>query len=265
MLGGFTLRRRCACRLVPLAVAMTAGCAKLPPSAIQQKLDAEVAYRNNNYHAATDTLDAFLGRYPDHPDSAEAYYLRALCRAQQSNKYGASTDAQHCIRLSGHSGLTAKAHAMTATLLYETGKEAAALPHYAEALKGLADEPPTDIVRYRYALCLQHQGRWREARLEFAAVFQRYPQSDCAPHARRMYEWPHDAFSIQCGAFRDKGKAEQLTQELKRAGLSARTESRTRSNELLQFVYVGRYAHYDQAQDALRTVRRHVLDAIIRP
>ncbi len=262
---GRRLRQRRAFGLVLIVAVMTVGCSKLPPAAIQQKLDAEVAYRNRNYNAATETLDAFLVRYPDHPDSAEAYYLRALCRAQQSNKYGASADAQQCIRLSSHSGLTAKAEAMTATLLFETGKEAAALPHYAKALKGLDDEPPTDLVRYRYAICLQHQGQWRDARLEFAAVYQRYPQSACAPHAKQMYEWPHDAFSIQCGAFRDKHKAEQLTQQLKRAGLSVRIEPRTRSSELLQFVYVGRYTHYDQAQHALRTVRRHVSDAIIRP
>jgi TolA-binding protein len=248
-----------------IAAVFLTGCAELPASAKQQKLDAEVAYRNADYRGAVGTLDTFLARYPNHREAAEAYYLRALCHAKQSNKCRAASDAQQCIRVSAQSDLTAKAHAMAGALLYESGKESAALSHFAKALRSLPEEPPTDLVRYRYALCLQHEGHWKEARLEFAAVFQRYPSSTLAAHAKRMYDWPHDYFSIQCGAFREKSGAKKLLRKINSAGLKGRIESRLRSGEVLQMVYVGKYPRHDRAQDALSAVRRQVPGSLIVP
>jgi TolA-binding protein len=254
-------------RWLPAAIVLPilAGCAELPPSAKQQKADAENAYRSQNYQAAMGTLNDFLKQYPDHPESAEAYYLRALCEEKQSSDVKAAEDAQHCIRVSKDPVLSAKAHAMTATLLYESGKTAAALPHYAAALKGLPDTAPADLVRYDYAVCLQREGQWKQARMEFAAVTQRFPGSPLAENAKRMNEWPNDFFSVQCGAFREKSEADKLVATLKKAGLSARAESRSRSGESLQMVFVGQYPRYSQAQNALTTVQRQVRDASIAP
>ncbi|HVP13581.1 MAG TPA: tetratricopeptide repeat protein [Phycisphaerae bacterium] len=251
--------------LVALALPVLVGCAELPPAAKQQKTDAENAYRSNNYQAAMGTLNDFLKNYPDHPESAEAYYLRALCEEKQSNKMKAAEDAQHCIRLSRDAVLTAKAHAMTATLLYEAGKSAAAIPHFASALKGLPDGPPADLVRYNYGVCLQREGQWKQARMEFAAVPRLFPSSPLAENAKRMNEWPNDFFTIQCGAFRDKPEANKLVDKLKKAGLSPRIEARSRSGETLQMVYVGQYPRYSQAQSALTAVQRQVRDASIAP
>ena len=115
------------------------------------------------------------------------------------------------------------------------------------------------------AVQLASEGRWREARLQFAAVYQRYPSSDLAPKAREMYQWPDQAFAIQCGAFRDRSGAQKLANKLKRSGLDARVETRPRSGEVLYVVYVGRYPQYRGAQEALRAIRRYVSDALIVP
>jgi tetratricopeptide (TPR) repeat protein len=248
-----------------LALPVMAGCAELPLAAKQQKVEAENCYRSQNYPAATRTLDEFLKAYPDHPESAEAYYLRALCDEKQSNKAKAAEDAQQCIRISKNALLTAKAHAMAATLLFESGKIAAAVPHFAAALKDLPNTPPTDLVRYNYALCLQHDGQWKMARQEFAAVIQCFPGSSLAENAQRMNEWPNDFFCVQCGAFREKPEADKLMAKLKSAGLSPRIELRSRSGEKLQMVYVGQYPRYSQAQTALTTVQRQVREASIAP
>ena len=248
-----------------LTVSFSVGCAELPEAAKQQKADAANAYQGQNYQAAMTALNDFLKNYPDRPESAEAYYLRALCEEKQSKKTKAGEDAQHCIRVSKDAALTAKAHAMVATLLFESGKTSAALPHFAGAIKALPDIPSADLLRYNYATCLQREGQWKQARMEFAAVTQRFPSSPLAGNAKRMNEWPNDFFSIQCGAFRDKSEAAKLVEKLKSAGLGARVESRSCSGEALQMVFVGQYPRYEQAQSALRTVQRQVKDASIAP
>ena len=251
-----------------------AGCAQLPDSAWQQLKQAQRDYDNRAYHVAEGKLDAVLKKYsgrgvPLHEGepafAAEAYYLRSLCYTKLSNKARAESDARHCLKLSKDPKLTARAHATLATLLYETNRIKEALPHFAEALKGLPEKPPTDLLRYRFGLCLQRENHWKEARLQFAAVFQRYPKGSPAQHAKRLYDWTHDYYSIQCGAFREKGKAAKLERRLKRAGLPSRVESLPRSGELLYMVYVGQYPRYEQARDALSSVQRHISDAIVMP
>lgn len=237
----------------------------MPPAAKQQLADAENAYRQGNYPAALSTLNTLLSQYPEYPEAADAYYLRSLCYAKQSNKQKAVEDAQHSIRLCKQDDLKARAHATAATLLWESGKTGAAILHYTEALKGLPETPPTDLVRFRYGMCLQREGQWRQARGQFTTISQKYPGSELAEHARRMNEWPVDGFRIQCGAFREQAEANRLAEKLGKAGLSARVESRERSGETLQMVYVGQYSRYDQAQQALRAVQRQVSDAAIVP
>ncbi len=96
-------------------------------------------------------------------------------------------------------------------------------------------------------------------------MFQRYPDSPAAGHAKRMYDWPHDYFSIQCGAYREKAGATKLQEELKKAGLRARVETHPRGGEPLHKVLVGRYPRYDQARDMLRSVQHRVSDALVVP
>ncbi len=256
---------RVSCLCLALAGPWLTGCAVLPPHAKQQMSEAESAYRQGDYPKALNTLSTFLRDYADYPEAAEAYYLRALCYARQSNKQKAVEDAQHSIRLSKEAELKAKAHATAATLLWETGKTAAAIHHYSEALKSLPETPPTDLVRFRYGVCLQREGQWRQARKEFTTIVERYPGSELAEHARRMNQWPVDGFKIQCGAFRDRVEAGRLAEKLGRAGLNATVESQLRSGETLQMVYVGQYSRYEQAQQALRAVQRQVSDSMIVP
>ncbi len=253
-------------RLTALAcLAAVCGCAGPDKAAMNQVLDAERDYRNNRYRAAESKLNRFLRRYPDNPDSAEAYGLRALCNVQLSHKRRAESDARRCIELSRHDDLTANAHATIATILHESNQNREALMHFEWALRGMPNKPPADLLRYRYAMSLQREARWRDARTEFTSVLRRHPGSVLAQHAQRMLDWPHDYYAIQCAAFRDRASASKFASQLKRSHSTASVEARSRGGESLFTVYVGQYRRYAEALDALRSVRRQVKDAFVAP
>lgn len=259
-------RRSLAIRVFASAAVISGIACNAPTQVdLKQVVKAESEYRNQRFEEANDTLSAFLRRFPDDSASAEAYCLRSLCNVRLNNKARAEADAQTCVRLAKDSTVKANAHATLATLLYEEGKTDQALDHYAAALKVLPDKPPADLLRYRFGLCLQRAGRWQEARREFASVYQRYPNSDLAPHARRLYDWDIDGYAIQAGAFRESGSASELNQKLRRQGLPSRVDRIARSGEWLHTVYVGNYTTYREATNALPIVQRVVKDAFVMP
>lgn len=241
------------------------GCTEPTPDALKQVKDAESDYRAHNVPAAEQKLSKFISQYPKHPRTAQAYYLRSLCATEQSNKVRAESDAKACLALARDPTLRANANATLGTLMFEANRSAEAVQYYEQALKNLPEKPPVDLIRFRYATCLQRVGRWAEAKQQFGIVLQKYPTSSEAALARIGYEWPHEAYSIQCGAFRDRGGASTLESKLKRSGLRAFVEPRSRSGEVLYTVYVGSYPNYEQARDALGSVQRNAPGSIIVP
>jgi len=263
--------------LLSILSSLMTGCVEIPSAAWEQLSAARRDYDKHAYRVAGGKVDAVLRNYVMRGGSAdsvphgaeafaaEAYYLRSLCGTQTSNKAQAEADARQCLKLSKDENLTARAHANLATLLYEANRIHEAIPHFADALKALPDRPPTDLIRYRYGLSLQRENRWKEARVQFAAVYQQYPTSTSAQHAKRLCEWPHEYFSIQCGAFREKSSAVDLERKLNRAGLRSKVETQPRRGEMLHVVYVGQYPQYNGARDALPSVQRVVSDAMVVP
>ena len=236
------------------------------PAPAQEKLKAaEHDYRAHDYRAAETKLDDILKDFPEYKQSAEAYYLRAQCRIASNNKLGAAGDLKKCIALSNDPLLTSDAHASAGTLAFESGNVLDAAHHYEEALKKAPEKPPTDQIRYNYAIALMRQGEWRRARVQLGLVFQRYPGSTLAGNARDKFEWPFDYFVIQCSAFRDKVAAEKQSTKLQGAGLATRVESRQRVGETVYIVCVGSYPKYDMAADALRSVKIRCPGAAIVP
>jgi tetratricopeptide (TPR) repeat protein len=261
-------RTRGATIKVGATVMMLSGIAcNMPPSHTDLKrvMAAESDFRNHRFKEADEKLTAFLRDFPDCHESAEAYCLRSLCNVELKRRAKAESDAQTCVKLAQDSTVKANAHATLATLLYEDGKTDQALDHYSAALKVLPDKPPADLLRYRFGICLQRAGRWQDARREFASVYQRYPNSDLAPHARRLYGWSVDGYAIQAGAFRESDAASDLNQQLRRVGLPSRVDRVARSGEWLHTVYVGNYTTYREATSALPVVRRVVRDAFVMP
>ena len=255
-------RRRFA---ITALLVLAGGCTELPGPAKAQVAEARNDYLKRDLASARTKLDDVLTHYSLFTGAAEAYYLRAKINAESSNKAAAERDAKQCIQLAQDSELKAKANAMAGTLAFETGDDNAAAGYFADAVKHLPEKPPADLVRFRYGLCLQRLGRWDEARTPFGVLIVRSPTSDLAEHARRMYEWRGDYYSIQCGAFQDGRAASQLASKLKNAGLAARVEPRGRLGQTLHYVLVGQYPTYVLAEQALGSVRRHVSGAVIAP
>lgn len=241
------------------------GCMQLPYTELVKLNQAKQDYQKKDYNAATAKLDKIVKNYPQNPGSAEAYYVRSLCHTRMSNKAQAESDARKCLKLSRDPDLTADAHATMATLLYESDRTREAMSHFSEAFKNERGRSNEDVLIYRYALCLQREGQWKEARIQFQQVYEQFPNTTSAQHAKRLYDWRHDYYSIQCGAYRDQDAASMQNRRLQRAGLRSRVERQRRRGELLHTVYVGKYTRYGQAKDALPSVRRQVPDAFVIP
>lgn len=248
-----------------LAIGFSSGCAELPVGARNTLREARSSYERGDYAAADRQLDEVIRDYPTYSQTAEAYYLRALCHAARSNMGPAGEDAKLCIAKSSDPMLTAKAHAMVGAVLFDQGNAEAAVSHYAKALPNLPKESQNDLVYYRYGICLQRVGRWQEAKSQFMTLLKEHRGSSLAEHARRLHDWSHAYFAIQCGAFRDRDRAETLARELGRSRLSVSVEPRATTGETLYSVLAGRYATYEEARRALPTIRRRAGGALIVP
>ena len=251
--------------LLPLLLLWGPACAELPPTAWNELGEAQKEYTANRYNAAAARLDKVLQDYPAAGGSDQAYYLRCLCRAKLGQAEDAKADALACIKCASQADLKAKAQVSLADLLFEQGRLEEALPYFAAGVGRLPAKGSLDLVHYRYGMCLQREGRWREAKTEFAAVCNGYPSSQLAEPARHAADWPHEFFSIQCGAYRDQAGANKLQDELSKTGLPARVEKVRRNAEELYTVYVGRYPQYSKAQEALGSVQRKTPGAQVVP
>ena len=241
------------------------GCVELPLPAKQELVQAEELYNKRDYTSAKSKLDQILNTYPQYRESSEGYYLRALVYNQISNMSAAQSDLRKAVELSLKPDLTARANAMAGALAFESGNFDEAGKRFEAALRVLPERPPYDLVRYRYGVCLQRKGEWKQARSQFATLLQKYQGTSLRDQAQRMLDWGKDYFSIQCGAYRENGPASGQASRLKAAGLPARVETRRRTGELLHMVYVGQYAKFEMAQSALGNVRRHAPGATIVP
>ena len=253
--------------LAAMPWAVSFGCAELPASARQTLAEARELYRAKQYADAKSKSDSVIQHYSAFSQTAEAYYLRALCHVELGDRSRAAEDAQRCIAKSTDPVLTARAHATTASILFEQRRHKPAVGHYERSLKNLPEDRGRDLVHFNYGVCLQRIGDWRGARAQFSIVQRKYPTSSLAERARRAAAWPHEFFSIQCGAYRDRGAADARANALKggRGRPPARVQKRVVSGQTLYTVLVGRYPTYDEAQSALGAVRRRARGAFVVP
>jgi len=229
---------------------------------------ADRDYAKGDTAAANKRLDSIILQYPIAVESAEAYYLRALCRIKQGKSGDALADLQQCVKLSSRSDLTGKAYAAMGGIQQDMGQWGPAAESYQKALQNLpkpGSPGPTDQVLLRYGMCLQRQGRWDEAREAFSTLINRYPNSPFVEDARRRFSWKHSYFSIQCGAFVRPSQADGLIRKLRSALSEAWIEPEARFGRPMYVVYEGKYGTYAQADGGLRTARHVTPEAFIVP
>ena len=154
---------------------------------------------------------------------------------------------------------------MLGHLAFEDGNHAVAVSYYADALPHLPNQPPTDEALYRYGGCLQHLGRWDEAKAPFSRLLHAFQDSAHVAAARRRFAWPHPWFAIQCGAFGRVDNANQLAADLSRKGLSAKATFAELDGQGLWRVLSGQYPTYAAALADLPRARAIQPGALIVP
>lgn len=257
-------RRFAAVAAVGLVTWVT-GCEGVPPAARQMLLTANENYQRGQYLAAEQSSTTFLHHFESSPAAGEAYYIRGLSRAQQHQEAAARADFQAGAKRATRDDLRAYCHAMLGNYAYEDGDVAAAAGHYAAAEPNLPRESPTDLILYRYGVCLQRLGRWKDARQRFSRLLDQFASSPRADAARRLALWPNDAFSIQCGAFGRVDNANAVAGTLRKRGLSPETVYLDLGGTPMWRVIVGRYATYAEARADLARVRAIEPTALVVP
>jgi tetratricopeptide (TPR) repeat protein len=255
-------------RLAPVMIALTVtamGCSQLPHEAKSMLEKGQQLHDAGRYDESVKTLDRFLASYGSGPGAPEAHYIRGLSLIELDQLRRGRKDLEQALAASKWPDLTANVHASMGGLDWRQGEMASALGHYRQALAGLEDEPPKDIVLYRLALGLQRQGQWSQARRYFAEVIDGYPESKVRRAARFRFSWTRKFFTIQAGAFSERKHAQKQADRLQKAGLPARQRADTRSGRPLYVVHVGQYDTYAAAQDRLPAVRRVAGEAMIVP
>ena len=227
--------------------------------------EAEQAYRANQFDRTEELCNSVIKEHPDKPDVAEAFYLRGLARLRGNQAEGAMRDFETAINKTKRRELRGLAHAQLANINFEKDRYQQAIVHYGWARDDLPNEPPKDRVLLQYGIALQRLGRFRDAQPILGEVFKRFPQSSHAADARRRHAWPHEFFTIQCGAFSDIARAHQHAARLQSQSVSAVAVPEGEGTSRLYHVRVGRYPNYLQAQGALPNARRAQPDAYILP
>lgn len=244
---------------------LLAGCGELPPNMRQAIVDADRAYRKHDIATATKKSDEVIAQFASVPETAEAYYVRALCRIDQGRARDAMADLQTCLQLSKRPDLTARAYASLGGIQHDLGQLQAASVSFQKSLQNLPNAPPADQVRLRYGICLQRLGKWDEARTQFSTLLSRFPSSPYAEDARRRLNWNNAFYAIQCGAFVKQNQADALIQKLRSAFSESWVDSESRFGRPMYVVYAGKYGTFAEAEVGLRNARRVTPEAFIVP
>lgn len=251
--------------LVFLGPALLAGCATLPADAVQRIEKARSHYQSTRYDEAQRLVNTVIAEYPKTKGVGAAYYFRGMCHYRQGRPGPASSDLMKALGTAAGSKLVAQANAQLGHIWYQRKEYGKASTYYAQAIKAEPEMPFMNQVYYRCGESLQKTGQWDAARKILPKVWKLFAGSDLAGYAKRKFSWPHDYFSIQCGAFDRSDLAHGFANELRRKGFVAATEVNVRGTRAKHVVYVGRYSRFPDAEAALVQVRLGVADAYIVP
>jgi tetratricopeptide (TPR) repeat protein len=251
--------------LAALGLSGAGGCANLPEEGLRLLRDANGQYQTAQYDQAVRSTSKFIEQYGNNPAAAEAFYIRGLARLALGQREDARGDFNAVLERSKRQELSARAQAQLGNMAFDDRDYTQAADRLEKSLASLPKQPPSDEIAYRLGVACQRTGRWEKAQQVFAAVLEDYPDRPVNALARRQAAWNHDYFAIQCGAYRQRGNAEEQVQLLGRHGIRAEAVPDTWENQPLFVVHVGRFDDYDQALKELPRVKQVVGDAIIRP
>jgi tetratricopeptide (TPR) repeat protein len=192
----------------------------------------------------------------------EALYYRGRSTAALGDTANARVDLEKALAIAKDKNLAGGCALLLGDLDYDEGAFADALRYYDLALANLpVNETPADHVGLRLASLLQRFGQWERAdvildRLIFH--FEGTPRAREAGRIIRCRSW-----TINAGAYESRNEAASLVQRLKDNNLPARIDEIVWRDCMLQAVNVGSFDKYDQADEALPDVKRHIDCAVV--
>lgn len=248
---------------IGMVVAMLtgAGCSELPPDAVTQIRQANRSYRQANYGDTDRHASTAINAYPQHPATAEAYYLRGLARLKSDDRTAARRDFDTALKLTNRKDLEAKLHAQQGHLLFDEGRYQRALGHFRKSAAAGWDE----IVVYRLGVTAQRSGRFAEARRALTRLVSKSQGGPYAKSARQKLRWKHDYFSVQCGAYSTSERAYSVAASLQSGGASISVVRDNDGPKPKFIVLAGKYRDFPSAATALRRFQSIVPDAFLVP
>lgn len=231
-------------------------------AALQQSVNY---YRDGLFAEAEQSASSAIRTDERRPGVAEAYYVRGCARMRQGNRAQAVADFEQAVAKSRRAELTARAKASLGCVAVDNGDYAQAVDEFASAVDLLPQRPPLDEILLRYAIALQRTGDWARARMVLGKTITGFRGRPTEAEARRLFGWPNDYFSIQCGAFNRRSNAEKLKNELRQSGWPAEVHTDIVGGRGIYYVWLGQYATYAQAAEALPRIRVIEQEAFVVP
>jgi len=251
--------------LLHLVCLALTGCASIPTGAAEQVRQADRAYRLADYTQSERLTSAVIDQHPGEQFTAEALYLRGLTRIRQDRRREAERDLERALSLCRADDLETLVLIQLGNLAFDDEAYGRAAQCLGRVVDDLPTGVPVDTLWYRYALSLQRSGDFEQARLAFAQLIARRPDSTLMPAARRRMQWRSNHFTIQCGAFSEQGSARAAAENLRKAGVDASVVAQDHRAAVPFVVHAGRYRDFPQAQAALPSVRNVQRNAFIVP
>jgi len=210
-------------------------------------------------------LADFLGQVNNRPETARALYTRGMARALLGQRAWAYADLQRAALETNEPQLTWQPHAALGILYFEDDNWAAAAQAFAGAVERMPSVAPKDALLFRLGMCQERTGHWSAAQAPYRRVVSEFPQGVYAATAERRLQLNADHFAVQCGVFSRIENANQLLASLKQHGLRPQVRPEDRKGTSCYVVLEGRYASYQEANQALSRVRTYVPDAVLWP
>jgi tetratricopeptide (TPR) repeat protein len=254
--------------LLLLMFVLTAGCAS-DKNAKAELNEGYAALESRQYDQAIQRADAFLQHTPQGAGSAEALYLRGRSLEQkpvksqaemQSNLQAARTTYIEALSHQPPPKLEAYIHTSLANVAYHQDDYTTAINEWTGAYDKLDDNDVKSWVLYRVGLCRQRLGQFADADSVFAAVQERYPNSE--PAQRAKAHQGARGFSVQLATFANAQAADSAVTAVRRDGVPVARQADAQGRSI---VLVGPYPSYQQAVQTKARYAARYPDAVIVP
>ncbi len=239
------------------------GCQEtLSPQARQWLQNGYAASASGEHHTVVQSMDAFLADHARSHRADEAYYLRGLARYHLGDLGGARADLEAALDRTDKSEVRGKAALALGDLAWDADDMPTTAEMYGTAVDNMdASIAPADHAAYRLGCALQRLGRWRDADIQFSRVMELFPGTELAERsARRIHG---RSWAIQMAAFTDRGRAEAVVRDLAQQGVRADVSPAVGRGEPLFLVQTGRFSTWEQATQALPSMKKLKPDAFV--